>query len=65
LVLRGAILVSKSAATVRLQMSRITREVGGPVRRVFEDPAILELWLAEVLTSEEAQRLSIFLSAGA
>jgi hypothetical protein len=61
-VLRSALLVSKSAAAVKLQMSRLTREVGGPVRRVFEDRPVLELWLTEVLTKEESHRLSIFLS---
>jgi hypothetical protein len=62
MVLRSAFLLPKSAATLKLQMSRLTREVGGADRRVFDDPLALHQWLAELLTPDEAKRLALFLS---
>jgi hypothetical protein len=59
-VVRSAFLVAN--ATVKLQLSRITREAGGAIRRVFDDPHALYDWLAEVLKPEEAKRLTLFLS---
>jgi hypothetical protein len=61
IVLRSALLVPKSAAAVKLQMNRMTREAGVAIRRVFDDPLPLCQWMSEVLTAEEATRLASFL----
>jgi hypothetical protein len=58
---RSAILVRTSSSTEMLQFVRLVRESHHPGRRIFDSPAPMHAWLAEVLAPGEARRLSTFL----
>jgi hypothetical protein len=54
---RSAIVVSAQSAVGVLQMERIVRESGHPLRRAFRDVNEAAAWLGEVLTPAERARL--------
>ncbi|NUQ79358.1 MAG: hypothetical protein HUU21_38095 [Polyangiaceae bacterium] len=58
---RSAILVSERSAVGVLQMERMVRESGHPLRRAFRDVHEAAAWLSEVLTPEERARLHLVL----
>lgn len=60
---RSALLINESAI-LGLQAERAIEEAGNPNRRTFRTSAELKAWLAEVLTTEERQRLDSFLARG-
>src|SRR4051794_6581527 len=49
---RSAFLVSDSAL-FSLQVERMIREAGSPLRRTFREPADLAAWVADALTDDE------------
>jgi hypothetical protein len=57
---RSAFLVGESAV-FSMQIERVLREAGYANRRAFQSTTELSLWLGELLTSAERQRLAIFL----
>jgi hypothetical protein len=59
---RSAVLLAPDHAIFTLQMTRMVRDAAAPQRRTFEDPAIAEAWLSEVLSLEERARLHSFLA---
>lgn len=59
---RSATIASRDSPTALMQFLRLVRESKSEERRLFYDVPELELWLGEVLTPAEAQRLSDFLS---
>jgi hypothetical protein len=59
---RSAFLVSDSAL-FSLQIERMIREAGSPVRRAFRDPPALSAWLGQLLSPAERTRLDAFLAA--
>ncbi len=61
-LLRNAVLVPTSNATVAMQLARIVREANNDRRRVFRTPRELEAWLGEVLDPSERHRLQRFLA---
>lgn len=54
---RAALMVSRTNATVSLQIERIVRESANPHRRVFYEPVPCEAFLNEVLSPVERTRL--------
>ncbi len=54
-VLRGAVLLAPGQATFSLQLERILRAADHPARRAFYDARAMLVWLADLLTPEEAQ----------
>lgn len=54
---RSAIVVSEQSAVGVLQMERMVREIGHPLRRAFRDVHEAAAWLGEVLTPAERDRL--------
>ncbi|HEX5661497.1 MAG TPA: hypothetical protein VFX59_30115 [Polyangiales bacterium] len=58
---RSAILHAGEASTSVLQLVRLIKETSVPYRRLFTEPALLQLWLEEILTREESERLREFL----
>ena len=63
-LLRIALLVAPTNATLSMQLGRIVREANNPDRRVFLVPAEAEAFLGEVLTGSERTRLARFLRSG-
>ena len=59
---RVAILVSRSNATLVMQLQRIVRESANPSRRVFFDAVEAEQFLTPVLQTSERARLHVFLN---
>jgi hypothetical protein len=57
---RSGFLIADNAATFALQLERMIKEANHPSRRVFRRADIWQAWLAEVLSKEEAERLSRF-----
>jgi hypothetical protein len=64
-LLRIALLVAPSNATLSMQLARIVREAKNADRRVFLVPAEAETFLGEVMTSPERTRLARFLQSDA
>ena len=58
---RVAILVSRSNATLAMQLQRIVRESNYPSRRVFFDAREAERFLTPILDAPERVRLGVFL----
>lgn len=61
-LVRVAILVARSNATLTLQLNRIVREAGYENRRVFFDAEPAAAWLDPELTAEENRRVDEFLA---
>lgn len=61
-VTRSSILTLPEDPTTNLQVVRLVREAQNPNRRHFTSPDTLAVWLSEVLTPAEANRLSSFLA---
>ncbi len=59
-LLRSAILINESAV-LGLQAERAIETAGHADRKAFRDPVALELWLGEVLSERERNRLRSFL----
>ena len=59
---RVAILVSRSNATLAMQLQRIVRESNYPSRRVFFDAREAERFLTPILDAPERVRLGVFLA---
>jgi hypothetical protein len=62
---RSGLLIDPERATFMMQVERLIRESESAVRKSFRRTAELEVWLSEVLTAEEQQRLRAFLRASA
>ena len=60
---RSAILI-RDSSVFGLQIERMIRDAGSPMRRAFRVRAQLEKWLAEVLDPQEKERLKKFLDTG-
>jgi hypothetical protein len=60
-VVRSAILTLPENPTTNLQVLRLIREAENVNRQHFTAAPALHAWLSEVLTSEESQRLRVFL----
>jgi hypothetical protein len=58
---RNAIIVGEGAV-FGMQIERMLREAGSPVRRSFREVEHAQSWLAELLLPQERQRLRSFLS---
>jgi hypothetical protein len=61
---RNALVVTPAAATFMLQMERMVKTAGTPVRRIFRTRGEAEAWLGEVLTGAERARVRVFLDEG-
>jgi precorrin isomerase len=59
---RSALLVRGNSSTEMLQFVRLVRESHHPSRRIFDAPAPMQGWLAELLTARESARLTAFMS---
>lgn len=60
---RTAMLIGESA-TFALQVERVIRSANNENRRAFRNPAEMEAWLGEILTTEERIRLRQWCSNG-
>jgi hypothetical protein len=60
---RSAVLLASEHATFNLQIERVVREAGNPMRRTFRAVPELEKWLGEVLGPAEKTRLRQFLAS--
>jgi hypothetical protein len=59
---RSALLLDGASATLLLQMERMVREAGSPLRRIFLDRQAVRGWLHLVLSREEGVALEAFLA---
>jgi hypothetical protein len=60
-VIRSAILTAPEQSTANLQVVRLVREAENAERRHFTDPEAMRAWLAEVLTTDELERVKVLL----
>jgi hypothetical protein len=58
---RSALLHAADASTSVFQLMRLVKETSVPYRRMFTEPSQLQLWLGEILSDEENERLRAFL----
>jgi hypothetical protein len=61
---RSATLTSEESASATLQYSRVVRDTGHASRRIFAQVNDAIVWLSQVLTPEERERLVRFLEEG-
>lgn len=61
---RSAVLIRSQQGLVNLQISRIIREAGSSISRVFHTSDEIMAWLGDALTPEEQTRLGNFLAEG-
>ena len=59
---RTAYLLPPQHALIGLQVERLIRDAGSPVRRTFRDFALAEAWLSSILNPREQDGLHRFLS---
>jgi hypothetical protein len=62
-IVRNAILVGEGAV-FSMQIERMVREAGSPLRRSFRETGEACTWLASVLTRPEQRRLRAFIDEG-